>query len=193
MGEGKENLKKELFFGLVGAAGTDLSLIDNLIKDNLKVVGYNKIIDIRLSALLQNVEVKDEDGNKIELVEKPEEKRISAYMDAGNSLRKDFEQGDALALLSVNKVSKERKKVDECEKIAYILRSLKHPDEVHTLRRIYGESFFLIGVYSSHDKCIRNLSSLIARSHETADEEKFTSEAEKLYERDADEHDKLGQ
>ena len=32
---------------------------------------------------------------------------------------------------------------------AHIVRSLKHPDEVRTLRRIYGPGFFLLGVVTS--------------------------------------------
>jgi hypothetical protein len=49
-------------------------------------------------------------------------------------------------------------------RFAYILRSLKHPDEAHTLRDVYGERFVLIGAYADQDKNLDDLTAAIAHS-----------------------------
>src|SRR5690606_1325277 len=67
---------------------------------------------------------------------------------------------------------------------AHILRSLKHPEEVKALRRIYGHGFFLIGVCASEATRIRYLVDDKAISRE---------DAERLIKRDEDEGQALGQ
>ncbi len=67
---------------------------------------------------------------------------------------------------------------------AYILRSLKTPAEVQLLRRIYGECFFLIAAYSSHDARIAGLAEHIATSRRDSDPTRHRYDAERLTERD---------
>lgn len=72
---------------------------------------------------------------------------------------------------------------------AYIAHQIKRPEEVETLRRIYGDAFVLLGVYSSRRQRIDNL----ARRFYTEDGTAFSTirraeeEAERLVQRDADE------
>jgi cytidine deaminase len=62
---------------------------------------------------------------------------------------------------------------------------LKHPDEVNTLRRLYGRAFCLIALYAPRAERVDTLSEIIARSHHGFDKEKYRDFAEKLTERDA--------
>lgn len=64
-------------------------------------------------------------------------------MDAGNQLRKDHERGDVFALSAVGAIQQARRRRNAGDdgpspKTAYVVRSLKHPDEVRTLREVYG-------------------------------------------------------
>src|SRR5690349_13787739 len=74
----------ELFFGLVGAVGTDLGNVQSVLSRELQTVQYLPH-EIRLSSLLKECEkyasLKDKDAE-------PEHSRITAYMDAGDDFRK---------------------------------------------------------------------------------------------------------
>ena len=40
---------------------------------------------------------------------------------------------------------------------AFILHSLKLPDEIFSLRRLYGPSFYVVGVHASKEERIKHL------------------------------------
>ena len=79
-------------------------------------------------------------------------KYLDEYLDehirAGDEFRKDCGRNDAVALLGVGKMKGQRvsEKAGELGR-AYVIRSLKNPAEVKTLRNIYGDSFYL-------DRCV---------------------------------------
>lgn len=138
----------ELVIGLVAAVGTDLELFERLLTRHLKTFGFNSN-SIRLSHFLKVV---DRRSIGVELREGSEADRINSYMDAGDKLRELTGRNDILALYAVSAISQSRPDQQPAfVRKAHILRSLKHPDEVQTLRRIYGEGFYLIGVSSSEE------------------------------------------
>lgn len=67
---------------------------------------------------------------------------------------------------------------------AYIIKSLKHPDEVSFMRETYGDGFHLIGVTSSYERRLKTLQDRKGLSKEKAKE---------LLARDANEDLKQGQ
>lgn len=182
-----ESARPELIFGLVGPLGTDLNLVTELLKKSLEKVGYtsDKII---LSDLLSEV-----DGLEHEEKNSSEYDRIESRMDRGDELRNRV-SGDALAILSMGKIQELRsKKTGKIEKPitnhAYILKSLKHKDEATKLRKVYGNSFWLLSVFSSREIRIDSLAKQLGNPPE-----KYRSDAEKLVNRDYhDDEKKLGQ
>jgi deoxycytidylate deaminase len=142
----------ELVFGLVGAVGIDFDPVIKALRNSLGEIGYGQTQVIRLSKLLELFDVWDGNSPAADL---PEDERISRYMTAGNKLREKAERGDALIGPAVEDIWRFRSSqgkqiegtlpegVDNC---AYILRSLKHPDEVRRLQTLYGPGFILIGV-----------------------------------------------
>jgi deoxycytidylate deaminase len=175
----------ELFFGLVGAVGTDLRYVQTVLVRELQTVQYLPH-EIRLSSLLKECE-KYSDLEKMDAG--PEHQRIRAYMDAGDDFRKTSERGDAVALLAMGKVRDLRTEMlgDASKPVpgqAYIFNSLKHPHEIDTLRRVYGTAFFTISVYESREKRRAALSELIAKSSGKYDPKQFETEADDLIERD---------
>ena len=185
--------KPELVFALVGAVGTELDLVTNVLQEELDNVGYKSSL-VRLSELLPLFE------QYKELPSTPKEARYHAYMTAGNGVREDLRRGDAMALFGVAAIRETRKSITgdhtkpDDRGRAYIIRSLKHPKEVETLRSVYGRAFFLIGAYSSKSERLDRLTRSISESHHDFDIEKYRKDAEELIHRDEQETSKsLGQ
>lgn len=155
MEKGSSSLEKnpELVIGLVGAVGTDLSLVVDVISEVLETVSYS-YEEIRFSSLIRDIA---RYSPLKEFCEETEDVRIDAHMEACDDLRRRCERGDVLALLATQKIrdirfqrsgSKEKESPRPLERFVYMLNSLKHPDEIKSLRNIYGSSFLLISVYS---------------------------------------------
>lgn len=184
----------ELFIALVGAVGTDLEVVSTTLCDSLREFNYVCDEPIRFSQLLHEITNLD-----TRLIDAPEDQRIISHMDAGNEFRGKMERGDALALLAISAIRalRESKMKDFNRPIprqAYIFKSLKHPDEVQTLRKIYGSGFFLISAYSPRRTRIENLSKNIAGSHHKPRSEEYHINAEQLNQRDEFESEnKFGQ
>jgi hypothetical protein len=178
----KENQGPELVIGVIGALGSNITFVIETLKKALGGVNYDYRI-IHLAKLLHEFDAWSG------LPESPLDEYIEKHQDAGDSLRKKTKTNDALARLAVVRIRAERGKVsDESKPIsrcAYILRSLKRPEEVNLLRRIYGSGFFLVAAYSPRENRVDNLSEAIARSHhQSADPFKYREHAEKLLNRD---------
>lgn len=188
--------RAELVFALVGAVGTDLRHVGDLITQSLSRVGYTSE-RIRLSDL-----VVDRTGYaevaKLKSDWK-EDERIGGLMDAGDAFRRRARRGDAVALLGIAKmralrqaaiVQSDRPRHDH----AFILHSLKHPVEVETLRAVYGDALVVVAVYMPRAERERVLTDRIARSHKLFDASRFNNVAAELIARDEREKgDDLGQ
>ncbi|MCF7809853.1 dCMP deaminase family protein [bacterium] len=136
----------ELVIGLVGAVGSEINVIRDCLKNELETYGYdvniikvsNDIIDmIRGESMRKGLK---------------EFTRITRYMDAGDELRKKSKLHDILALGIALKIQEIRDKnriiKDKNQRVAYLIESLKHPNEVVTLRHIYSSGFWLVGVFA---------------------------------------------
>jgi deoxycytidylate deaminase len=180
----------ELVFALVAPVGTNLKYIEDALCDVLKDFDYTVASRIHLSEFLKNFEL-TRNGKRIQLQDKPEDKRIESRMDAGNVLRSETGRGDVLALLATQKISQDRGEVTGRK--AYIINQVKHPDEVRSLRRIYGPGFFLIAVHSPETTRENRLAELIAESNNTTQIDAYRATAQKLIRRDEYEPESFGQ
>lgn len=185
--------RPELFFAVTGAVGTDVSLVCAVLEEVLREVQYLDSKTIRLSDLLrlfatfQHIPVA------------PADVRTERLMNAGDDLRDAFQRGDAMALLAVAAIRNQRKRITGDEKRpalgqAYVLHQLKHPDEVRTLRRIYGRAFYLISAFAEREERVSRLAARFATTRHEFDHDRYRSRAEELVKRDeADLTKKLGQ
>ncbi len=119
-------------------------------------------------------------------------------MNAGDNFREKVGRMDALAILALSAVVKFRthlrSKNKPISRQAYLFRSLKRPEEVTALRRIYGSNFILIGVHSAREERMENLAEDIAKSRFSAQRDQFRDKAETLILRDeSDEQKASGQ
>jgi deoxycytidylate deaminase len=185
--------KPELVFGLIGAVGTDLRAVETELTQRLTEVGYG-VSSIRISELMADCH---RFSSLKDLQEAGEDERINKYMDAGDWLRREAKRGDIMALFAMAKIREIRQKAggrpdQPIDAKAYILRSLKHPNEIETLRDVYGDAFFAVSVYSPKQDRLKQLKNTIARSHNNFSD--YTEATEKLMERDEKElEDDLGQ
>lgn len=104
-----ELAETELVFALVGALGTDIERISNLLHLRLDKLGYEGR-EVHLSSLLR------------EIAWRPplrESKHLDSYilehMQAGNRLRKEWKRSEALALLAIAKMATERRRLQDAE------------------------------------------------------------------------------
>lgn len=118
------------------------------LEDRLKAIGYTvNHVRITQDVIPLIVPVTN-------LADVPEHDRIRVLMDAGNKARQATSDNSVLALGAAAFINNGRDKsnTDEFQhrpRHAYIISSLKHPDEVSRLREIYPEGFYLIGVHAS--------------------------------------------
>lgn len=193
----------ELVFALAGPVGSDLQEVSRTLADALKKSEYLHVEEISVTSLIRQIAARQEltnaDGTPIELCAAPEERRIATYMDGGNALRRLTANPGAVAAAAIAEIRGRRRLGGGVpSRRAYILRSLKRPEEAHLLRRVYGAGFFLIGANVSRPARVESLAKRIARSHnETSASPNFvqhSAQAEALARRDEDEAaDEYGQ
>jgi cytidine deaminase len=137
----------ELVVGLVGAVGVDLGAVARQLIADFAQFRY-RAVDLHLTDAFSAFDWSSP------LVEGPFDERLWTYMDAGDELRERWDRKDAMALLAINRIALERSRLTGSEqlpgdRVAYILRSFKRPEEVKLLREIYGSRFVVIGVAAS--------------------------------------------
>lgn len=183
----------ELVFGLVGPIGTNMTAVAEVLAEELEKVGY-RAIQIHITELLGALK------HGFKLVERPLEERYKSYIDAGNKLRKKLKLNDVFALLSVARIRNTRATLtgsnsSPANHTAYILNQFKRPEEIETLRKVYGRAFFQISAYSSRANRVASLTRRIAESRfRDKPDEYYRGKAHDLTVRDeAEEENAYGQ
>ncbi|HEY4369683.1 MAG TPA: anti-phage dCTP deaminase [Steroidobacteraceae bacterium] len=155
----------ELIFAVVGPVGSGTSEIATSLLTLLEQSGFDATVlkartVIELQAERLGISLPTEHGLE----------QSTALQDAGDEVRKRSNDNAAIAVGLVDLIRNKRGaslKVavtpgaavePDGQKRAYILDSLRHPQEVALLRRIYQEAFCLIGVFCSEDQREERLS-----------------------------------
>ncbi len=135
----------ELVIGLVAPIGVNLDDVKNRLESLFGQFRYT-MNWIHLSNLCESYVVAGQSE-----APRSELERLDRGMNSGKSCRERFQRGDFFALLAINAINEGRTgtPIEPRPRTAHVIRSLKHPDEVETLRRAYGDGFFLLGVSSS--------------------------------------------
>ena len=172
----------ELIFAMVRAIGTDSDAITARLESLLSDARFRSSL-VKLSERFKTVDVL-----QATLKEAPENERYRTYMDAGDLLRSATQRADAAAVLGVMSIRDRRDaSVQDTQNYsrgrAYILKSLMHPLELQTLRRIYGPQFFTIAMFAPRDVRARRLAQSIGDSWGTTFEQ-WLPMAEELVNRD---------
>lgn len=150
----------ELYFGLVAPVGVDTSAVSQCVAGLLSGYGYTTY-PIRLSSGIHPALglTTPEYATEYE--------RIWDLITKGDELCKKTNREDAVLFSAINDVQAHRDVAHRTERpsrVAYIFNSLKRKKEVRTLREIYGNSFFLVGIQDHLDQRIRRLEARFARN-----------------------------
>jgi deoxycytidylate deaminase len=172
----------ELVFGLVYGVGTDCEGVVSVLADYLKQYSYTPH-EFRISKYLRslNLGIEFDDTSPVNL--------MHALMNAGNEARARAKSDEILGLGTINEILDRRTKDEQGQpvpsfNVVHIIRSLKRPEEVAFLRKIYRPGFYLIGIAADDDE---QKSYLINRKGLSE------TEAETLIKRDQDEQKLHGQ
>lgn len=163
MSSSAEHSSPILVVGLAGRIGSGTSFVGDKIRQGLSSYGYEiETVDVS-DAVLGNAFEHVRESLERELdftIDVPEDrfeghaKRVRQLQINGNALRKiDL----ACIAMYVTRVIIQRNLDDrrarkKSARVAYIVDSLKHPEEVRYLRRAFGPAFYLVGVVAS-DAC----------------------------------------
>lgn len=138
----------EICFGLVSPVGVDLDTISTKLENLVKQYKYS-IKRIHLSTLAEKYNIQDnKPSNTLD--------KIHEGMQNGARLRQQSQRDDFFAILTANEIHKSRKD-KSTNRNAYIVRSFKRPEEIDTMRRIYGCGFYLLGITSSKETRVKFL------------------------------------
>jgi len=173
----------ELALGLVAPVGVDLYAVAGALRSALHTVSYEtiEINVIDAAAALGTWPFRDPPRY---------DERANARMTFGNGVRAAIGL-DGLALVTVGEIQRQRhERNGQADKpiarAAYLIRSLKTPEEVKKLREVYGSSCYIIATYASRDVQLDTLARQIAHSHHSASDG-FRAQAEALILRDESE------
>lgn len=154
----------ELVIGLIGAIGTNTHLVTSCLEEALARVHY-RMHEIHTIELLARFEGWGPKTSPVRVDE-----YYNALMDAGNQFRSKMNAKNVMALLAMSAI-REKRLEDQGDlhkpgnRTAYVVRSLKTPAEVNTLREVYGKSFLALAAYAPKARRKRFLRERIAESH----------------------------
>ena len=150
--------RPDIYIGLVGAAGTDLSSVIRELRAQLSIVGYT-VEHVKVSSLIKSALDIPECDNEFE--------RMRRHMKAGDAIRANSSEGGGVACLAVQEIISKRGEDLTGKSRVFIIDSLKHPDEVTLLDKIYIRNYYTVSVYTPRQKRLENLQIKISRdTHE---------------------------
>ena len=166
----------ELVFAIVAPVGTDYRQVAEHLCSQLGEFRYTGT-QVFLSELIESYS--HELGLKPELTKVPEFERIRSHMRAANEVYREFnkladanEENALLAIGAVEKIFSSRSSTGEGRRAllskAHVLLTLKRPEEVTYLRKIYGVGLHVIAVFATEEERTRHLTREKGLSQEEA-------------------------
>lgn len=145
--------QREVFIGLIAPIGVNLDAVEKELSHSLDRVNY-KSNNIRLTDIFKEIESTD----KISYTD--EYDRYKKLIAAGDKLCKDAGRNDILALYGIEALKRfgPRDKEDEVpQRVAHVFRQIKRPDEINTLKKVFGRNILFVACYSSKNDRKENL------------------------------------
>lgn len=145
--------RSELVIALACAVGTDILPVREAIEEELKKYSYS-CCTVKISQdLLIKLDPK--------ISQLDNYKRADRLMDLGNQMREGSKDNSILAKGAIHQITIHRQPSGELgepkQATAYIIDSLKNPEEVKTLREVYGTGFYLFAINESERFRLENL------------------------------------
>lgn len=168
----------ELIIGLVAPVGAETYLVRGTLEETLQLAGYRvEHIKISRDVIPTFVDVEVDETDRFS--------RYRELMNAGNQCRSRVESAEILgkgAAFAISKFRAEQNEMDSdgagygssldgsLPKTAFIIDSLKRPEEVNVLRIIYSTGFVLLGIHEESHRRKQYLKKTCGMSEEQAQE-----------------------
>lgn len=136
----------ELVFGITCPIGVNYRPVLDCFKLYLEQFGYS-YNEVKLSSEFDDLAIRL--GIDAHHVSRSKLDIIRSKISLGNGIRERTGRQDVLALVAAAKIWSKRPDGSApvpLAKTAHVIVSLKRPEEVETLRRLYGIGFFLVGI-----------------------------------------------
>lgn len=190
----------ELVIGVTSAIGTPDDEVFQALEADLHLYDY-QVETIKVSQLIQDelVAAWPKDPRPYE--------RVQLLIDKGNQICEASASRAALAMKAIDEIVARRDAYDQllqrrvasndetphaAGRLAFIVDSLKRPDEAALLREVYGDRFILIGLTATEGDRKAHLHDTYKPTFQD-DEENLTSSVSALIKRDETEDHKFGQ
>lgn len=183
----------ELVFGLVTPIGVDGQAVADLLTDVLaSEVDYH-------SQLIHVIDWLVTTG-RIPPAESPGIDGMSSRIDAGNTARQRLDRKDAFALFAIRAIFENRasgvnanlddpdnwQTIPSQSRMAYIVRSIRRPEEIQLLRRVYGPWLIIISVFATRKVRFQHiLDGLVEKGLSTPGNRAVEKQINDLLDRDA--------
>ncbi|WP_271896075.1 hypothetical protein [Candidatus Phyllobacterium onerii] len=156
----EERRTSELVIALVGPVGAGVSTTSKVLSELLTKEYHYSVDTIKVSDIV-NERAGLVDHEKVDASDAV---RIDKLQKAGSALRERFGE-DVLANFCIDKIHNGREPdpeqegliVDKVRRHCTIIDSLKNPREVSRLRTVYGEMFWLLGVFAPENVRVARL------------------------------------
>lgn len=159
----------ELVIGIVGRMGVDTKTVCGWVSEALHVLRYHSKY-IKITDYFQVQKIPD-----VDLSDETVEDRYNSYIIACNSMREKSERNDFFASFAIRSIIDARKEITgdksgrtPARRTAYVIDQLKRPEEVESLRAVYGQQFILISCHMPAAIRKYTLARKIAEQHSSA-------------------------
>jgi deoxycytidylate deaminase len=178
--------REELVIALIGAIGTNLGVANAILQEMVGTYGYDSRI-VKVSDVIRTFPPYD-------AVKKSGDYDYYRRMiEGGNYVCDAFDDNAALAQLSIGEIAIKRAEMADGQRRAYIVDSLKRPEEVRLLRETYGSLFYAVGIYADPSTREKRLTRKINARLGKADEPEGRYDAQRLMRIDENEENSHGQ
>lgn len=140
----------EIVIGLVGPLGTDNLKVREMLMERLGEYSYEPRLVHLSTAIIPTLAPAQAASSEYE--------RSNRLIDQGNWIREKSRNNAVLAIAATAAIAELRPNPrGQIRRIAYLITTLKRPEEVSELRKIYGNCFYLFGVHTENSKRVETL------------------------------------
>lgn len=147
----------KIIIGLTGGVGANLDAAYDELEHQFKDKEF-KVFKIKISDFFDNFKLPQGSIDNQFLTESKHGKKLTSYhkkMSSGNLIRFFLDDNSVLARLAVMRIHYQ---TDKHDKQVYIIDQIKRIEEFRLLRKIYGRSFFMMGIFHDEQRRMDRLS-----------------------------------
>lgn len=178
--------REEVVIAVIGAIGTNLKAADSILGELIRTYGYAHKT-VRISKIIRTFPPYNAVGRREGYP------YFLRMIEGGNYVCEGLEDNAALARMAAAQIAKLRSKISPRRRRAFIIHSLKRPDEVRLLREIYGSLFYAVGIYSDPSAREKRLTRQINERVGKPDDPEGRYDAQRLMLIDENENTEYGQ